>query len=161
MRARRLELLEANRLANSLFSVDTISKEYSLVEDYYDKTSDKAIVLRNRKTLEYRAIPMYNRLSENYRDIIEKKVWKYYRESLRNETKFLFLTLDASTQKYFSQADAHLKVQKQLNSLLTRIRKKYPEVKYVRVNEWQKNGLGYHVHILFAGINYLPREWIA
>ncbi|MEM3795330.1 MAG: hypothetical protein QW429_05590, partial [Thermoprotei archaeon] len=33
--------------------------------------------------------------------------------------------------------------------------------KYVRVNEWQKNGLGYHVHILFAGINYLPREWIA
>ena len=44
--------------------------------------------------------------------------------------------------------------------MLTRVRKKYPWVKVIKSVEWQENGIGYHIHVLFCGVRFIPIDWL-
>jgi hypothetical protein len=155
------QLQKAFHLANSIFSPEILEEERILAQEYDNEKANQAIILYNEETKQILRLPYYNRFKREYVKAIKHKIWREIYPQIVTCNDFLFLTLDASTSNYYSQSDAHKKVQKYWNSLLTRLRKKYPNIRIIKAVEWQKNGLGYHLHILIVGLRFLPKDWIA
>jgi len=160
MRNYAIQLQKAYELATGIFTLEILKQERELAEDYDREKSNQAIILYNEETKQVLRLPYYMRFKCEYVKAIKRKMWREIYPQIAYYYDFLFLTLDASTSNYHSQSDAHRKVQKNWNSLLTRIRKKYPNVKIIKAVEWQRNGLGYHLHVLIIGIRFLPKDWI-
>jgi hypothetical protein len=161
MRTYAKQLIKAYDLACGFFSESILNEQRALAEDYDREKTNQAIILFNSKTNEILRLPYYMRFKREYIRGVKAKIWGNIYPQIATCNDFLFLTLDASTSNYFSQQDAHEKVQRCWNSLLTRIRKKYPNVRVIKSVEWQENGIGYHLHVLIVGIRFLPKDWIA
>jgi len=161
MRNYAQQLQKAYELANSLFVPEILEEEKRLACEYDNEKANQAIILFNQETNQVLRIPYYMRFKKEYVKAIKRKMWREIYPQISDYCDFLFLTLDASTSNYHSQSDAHRKVQKYWNSLLTRLRKKYPNIRIIKSVEWQKNGLGYHIHVLIIGLRFLQKEWIA
>jgi hypothetical protein len=160
MRTYAKQLIKAYDLACGFFSESILNEQRALAEDYDREKTNRAIILFNSQTNEILRLPYYMRFKREYIRGVKAKIWGDIYPQIVTCNDFLFLTLDASTSNYFSQQDAHKKVQKCWNSLLTRIRKKYLNVRIIKAVEWQENGLGYHLHVLLVGIRFLPKDWI-
>jgi hypothetical protein len=154
------QLQKAYGLASGFFSEDILEQERKLAEDYDREKTNQAVILYNSELNKVLRLSYYMRLKPEYQKAIKHKIWGDIYPQVDKYRNFLFATFDASTTRYYSQSDAHRKVQKHWNSLLTRIRKKYPWVKIVKAVEWQENGLGYHIHVLFCGVRFIPIDWI-
>jgi len=160
MRVYAKQLEKAYDLASGVFYPEILEEERDLAKDYDLEKSNQAIILHNGQINKLLKLPYFQRLKLEYARVVKRKVWKEIYPRLQNEHDFLFGTFDASTTKYYSQKDAHEKVQRHWNSLLTRIRREFPWVKIVKSVEWQENGVGYHVHVLFVGVRFIDIEWI-
>jgi len=160
MRVYAKQLEKAYDLASGVFYPEILEEERDLAEDYDLEKSNQAIVLYNEQTGKVLKLPYFMRLKPEYARTVKRKIWHDIYPQVAKYRNFLFASFDASTTKYYSQQDAHRKVQKHWNSLLTRIRKQFPWVKIVKSVEWQKNGLGYHIHVLFCGVRFIDVEWI-
>jgi len=160
MRQYAEQLIKAYQLATSLFRESILEEERRLAIEYDNEKANQVIILYNEETRQILKLPFYMRFKKEYVRAIKRKIWGEIYPQIANCSDFVFLTLDASTSNYFSQQDAHEKVQKCWNSLLTRIRKKYPNVRVIKTVEWQRNGIGYHLHVLIIGIRFLPKDWI-
>jgi len=154
------QLVKAYALATGVFHPDILEEEKKLAVDYDRDRSNQAVILYSQELNKVLRLPYYMRLKPEYQKAIKHKIWGEIYPQVAKYRNFLFMTLDASTTRYYSQSDAHKKVQKHWNSLLTRIRKKYPWVKIVKAVEWQENGLGYHIHVLLCGVRFVPIKWI-
>jgi hypothetical protein len=160
MRTYAKQLIKAYDLACGFFSESILNEQRALAEDYdYEKTN-QAIILYNEQMNKILKLPYFMRFKDEYSKTIKAKVWGEVYPKVKDVRDFLFVTFDASTKNYYSQSDAHVKVQRLWNSLLTRIRKKYPNVRVIKSVEWQENGIGYHLHVLLVGIRFLPKDWI-
>ena len=160
MRQYAEQLVKAYELANSLFYPEILTLEKELAYEYDTEKSNQAIILFNQETNKILRLPYFMRFKTEYAKAIRRKIWKEIYPRVLGYKYFLFVTFDASTSKYYSQKDAHEKIQKQWNSLLTRIRKKYKWVSVIKTVEWQDNGLGCHLHVLFCGLRFIPKKWI-
>jgi hypothetical protein len=154
------QLVKAYALATGVFSESILEEEMELAKDYDYERSNQAVILYSAELNKVIRLPYFMRLKPEYAKTIRRKIWGEIYPQVAKFRNFLFATFDASTKRYYSQSDAHLKVQKHWNSLLTRIRKKYPWVKVVKSVEWQENGLGYHIHVLFCGVRFIPIDWL-
>jgi hypothetical protein len=160
MRNYAIQLQKAYELATSLFNQNILEEEKRLAYEYDNEKANSAIILYNQETNQILRLPYYMRFKKEYIKEIRRKIWRDIYPQILNYKNFLFGTFEASTTKYYSQKDAHDKVQKFWNSLLTRIRREFPWVKIIKSVEWQKNGIGYHIHVLFCGVRYIDIEWI-
>jgi len=104
--------------------------------------------------------PYIHRLSKAYAQIIWKRLKKYYYPVLRLYKQFMLMTLTIDPKMFVSQYDAYRTTIRTWNSLRTRMRKRYKNDFFIRTNEWQKNGIGFHLHVLVAGRNYIPKDWV-
>ncbi len=154
------QLLKAFELANGIFYPEIVQEEFELAKDYDEEKSNQAIILYNQQMKKILRLPYFNRLKVEYAKEIRRKIWKDVYPQVCKYRNFVFISFDASTTKYYSQADAHEKIQRLWNSLLTRIRKKFSWVKVIKTCEWQQNGIGYHLHVLFCGLRFLSEKWI-
>ena len=154
------QLQKAHQLATSLFTQEILEEERRLAYEYDNEKANQAIILLNQQTNQILKLPYYMRFKVEYSREIKRKVWKEIYPQIKDERYFLFGTFDASTQKYHSQGDAHKKIQRLWNSLLTRIRREFPWVRIIKSVEWQENGIGYHIHVLFIGVRFIDIEWI-
>jgi len=154
------QLVKAYELATSIFTPSILEEEKRLAREYDNEKANQAIILYNEETNQILKLPYYMRFKAEYAKEIKHKIWGVIYPQVAMYRYFLFATFDASTTRYYSQDDAHRKVQRRWNSLLTRVRRKYPWVKIIKVVEWQENGLGYHIHVLFCGVRFIPIEWI-
>jgi len=160
MRVYAKQLEKAYDLASGIFYPGVVDEERALAKDYDGEKSNQAIILYNEELNKVLRLPYFMRLKPEYVSAIKRKVWGGIYPQVKRYRDFLFVTFDASTSKYYSQSDAHFKIQKEWNSLLTRIRKKFPWVGIIRSQEWQENGIGCHLHVLFCGLRFLPKKWI-
>jgi len=160
MRNYAIQLQKAYELATNIFYPEILSQERELAEDYEREKSNQAIILFNKETGKILKLPYFMRLKQEYVKVVKRKIWREIYPQVAKYRNFLFATFDASTTRYYSQEDAHRKVQKHWNSLLTRIRRQYPWVKVIKAVEWQENGIGYHIHVLFCGVRFIPIDWI-
>ena len=160
MRNYAIQLQKAYELATSIFHERILEEEKRLAIEYDNEKANSAIILYNQETNQILKLPYYMRFKLEYSREIKRKVWKEIYPRIKNERYFLFGTFDASTQKYYSQGDAHKKIQRLWNSLLTRIRREFPWVRIIKSVEWQENGIGYHIHVLFVGVRFIDIEWI-
>ena len=154
------QLVKAYGLASSVFYEQILEEERRLAYEYDKERTNNAIILYNEETKQVLRIPYYMRFKKEYISEVRRKMWHDIYPQIVHYDNFLFGTFEASTTKYYSQKDAHDKVQRFWNSLMTRIRRKFPWVKIIKTVEWQKNGLGYHIHVLFCGLRYIDIEWI-
>jgi hypothetical protein len=154
------QLVKAYGLAIGVFSEGILEEERELALDYDREKSNQAIILYSQELNKVIRLPYYMRLKHEYQRAIKHKVWGEIYPQVAKYRNFLFASFDASTTRYYSQQDAHQKIQRHWNSLLTRIRRKYPWVKIIKCSEWQENGLGYHIHVLFCGVRWIPIDWI-
>jgi len=130
-----------------------------LSKKYQKRTADKVIVLGNDTTEEIIKIPYYTRFSKNYDRMIKRKFKQNIEPILRNYNSFHFLTMTIDPKQHMSIGEAYNYLRKLVNKLMTRIRKRYPGIFYISTTELQKNGYP-HIHILIAGIDWIPNEWI-
>lgn len=137
---------------------DLIPSLMELSRVYRDKTTDKLIVLGNDENDKVITIPYYTRFSDYYNTTVRKKISNLY-PFLKGYSKYHFLTLTVNPNDYQSLHDAYRDLQSIWNKLLTRLRKKYPNIFIVKTVELQKNGYP-HLHVLIAGIGYLPRWFV-
>ena len=154
------QLIKAYQLATGVFKPEILAEEQELAKDYDYERSNQAIILYSDELKKVLRLPYYMRLKPEYAKAIRHKIWGDIYPQVIKYRNFLFATFDASTTRYYSQQDAHRKVQKHWNSLLTRIRRKYPWVKVIKSVEWQENGIGYHIHVLFCGVRFIPIDWL-
>jgi len=154
------QLIKSFALASGVFYPEVVSRERALAKDYDESKRNQVIILYNEESKEILKLPYFYRLKPEYARTVRRKIWKEAYPQIKDCHDFVFGTFDASTMKYYSQKDAHEKVQRFWNILLTRIRKRYPHVKIIKSVEWQENGIGYHVHVLFCGIRFIPIDWV-
>jgi len=156
-------------LAKSLYTPDVVVRERELANAYWEDTGDKALVFFGVCDGEFsdsecpayrsRSIPYFNRFSPAYRKKVRKELWKY-RKEFANYRKFLFMTLTIDPKKFNSQYEAKRTGERVWNALRTRILKEYPWVKGIATREWQENGIGLHLHVLIAGLDFLDKSWV-
>jgi len=154
------QLVKAYYLATGVFNPSILEEEQRLAKEYDYERSNQAIILYSQELNKVLRLPYYMRLKPEYVKAVKHKIWGEIYPQVAKFRNFLFASFDASTTRYYSQQDAHLKVQKHWNSLLTRIRRKYPWVKVIKSVEWQKNGIGYHIHVLFCGVRFISVNWL-
>jgi len=154
----------ANSISNPIFDPSILPRileeEKRLAYSYDNEKSNQAIILYNEETNKILKLPYYMRFKAEYVKAIKHKIWGEIYPQVARYHNFLFASLDGSITRYYSQADAHRQANRRWNSLLTRVRRRFPWVKIIKVVEWQKNGLGYHIHVLFCGVRFIPIEWI-
>jgi hypothetical protein len=156
-------------LAKSFFTPDVVVREKELANAYWEDTGDKALVffgvcdgeLSDSGCPAYRAfgVPYFNRFSPAYRKKVRKELWKY-RKEFANYRKFLFMTLTIDPKRFNSQYEAKRVGERVWNALRTRIVKEFPWVKGIATREWQENGIGLHLHVLIAGLDFLDKSWV-
>jgi hypothetical protein len=128
--------------------------------EYYEDVKDLYIVLFNFACRIALILPYVTRFSPQYADRIWRKLKYDYMPFLKVYRDFLFITLTIDPKKFISQYDAYTEGTRVWNALLTKIRKAYPDAIVLRAFEWQKNGIGFHIHALIAGVDYIDKDWL-
>jgi len=159
-RKRHPAWVSANALARQWFSPEIIDDEMRYAREYYEDVKDLYIVLFNFVCRMALVLPYVTRFSREYADRIWRKLKYDYMPFLRVYRDFLFVTLTIDPKKFISQYDAYTEGTHVWNALLTKIRKAYPDAIVLRSFEWQKNGIGFHIHILIAGVDYIDKDWL-
>jgi len=104
--------------------------------------------------------PYIHRLSKAYGRLIEKRLRKYIYPILRQYRQFVHIILTIDPKQFTSQYEAYRATMKTWNSLLTRLRRRFPWVTVIRTVEWQENGIGFHIHAVAGGLIYVDKKWI-
>lgn len=88
----------------------------------------------------------------------ERLQWrfKHFMEQATDLGLWKFLTLTVRETGY----ESYKIIQKKWNRLLTRLRQKFPGLRFLRVWEFQKRG-SVHIHALLYGIRWLDKAWVA
>jgi len=163
-RRRHEAWVKANRLARSWFTPDIVELEIELANAYWQDTQGNALtflgVCRDGGC-PYRSfsIPYLHRFSPGYRRKVKREL-SFYLPFLLRYKYFLHITLTADPKNFVSQYDVKRAVERKWNSLRTRIRKRYPHVAIIATREWQKNGIGFHLHAVICGLSYIDKDWI-
>jgi hypothetical protein len=159
-RKRHPAWVSANALARQWFTKEIVDEEVRYAREYYEDVKDLYIVLFNFICRIALILPYVTRFSPQYADRIWRKLKYDYMPFLKVYRDFLFITLTINPKKFTSQYDAYIEGTRIWNILLTRIRKMYPDAIVLRSFEWQKNGLGFHIHVLIAGVDYIDKDWL-
>jgi hypothetical protein len=159
-RKRHPAWVSANALARQWFTKEIVDEEMRYAREYYEDVKDLYIVLFNFICRIALILPYVTRFSPQYADRIWRKLKYDYMPFLKVYRDFLFITLTINPKKFTSQYDAYIEGTRIWNILLTRIRKMYPDAIVLRSFEWQKNGLGFHIHVLIAGVDYIDKDWL-
>jgi len=160
------QLLEANRLSNLLFSAEVLEDERRLAEWYAQEKKDLVVILADKDDhTKYLAIHYMQRFSPNYANKIWRKLFKEIGPKLSCYNAFLHGTFTVNWTKYSSQAEIKKAVQDGWNKLMTIVRREIrgvngERVEYIKTIEWQENGMGCHLHVLFCGIGYIDVDWL-
>jgi hypothetical protein len=120
----------------------------SLSRRYRKIVKDRGNAFRDKTDNTVHVFPYYTRFHSEYYEKIVKKLKRLQYD------RAVFLTLTINPRNFVSLRDAYTSLQKGWNKLLTRWRKLYPNLKFVKVVEFQKNGSP-HLHVLFLGISRL------
>lgn len=160
-RKRNQFYLYAQAYAVGLFNADVLKNEFELCGRYVEEVSDKLIILHCDVHSHIKRIPYFTRFSNLYAQSVRRKLWRKLYPNISQYRDFLFLTLTIDPKRFTGQSEARRAVSKEWNTLVTRIRKKYPWVKVIRSFEWQQNGIGIHIHALLCGLRFLDKDWIA
>lgn len=163
-RVRHPAWVRANALARQWFSPELLDEEERYAREYVDTVGGVYLLFLCLE--DYRGEcspipkPYIHRLHGKYGDRVWGILRRWYYPVLRGYKYFLMITLTIDPKTVVSQYDAYRSVMRAWNSLLTRIRKRYPWVVVIRTAEWQDNGIGIHLHALVAGLNYIPKDWL-
>jgi hypothetical protein len=129
--------------------------------NYKKETSAKKVLFYDKHAEECLLLPSKTRFSDSY----AKSVTKLFDAipvliedgALPSNANFIVLSIDPT--KFNNLPSMYHKASKVLNSLLTGIRKKYPDVLYARTFETQKNGM-LHVNLMLFGAGFIDKDWI-
>jgi len=138
-------------------------KQVGLARRYVDDVSGRYIVLEGVDSCGGRVVkvvPYTHRFHAEYIKRLERKLKKEVLPFLEEFRHFVHVTLTVDPKLFPTQASARDAVSNAVKSLVTRIRRKYPWTVSLKVIEWQKNGIGIHVHLLIAGKEYIPKDFI-
>jgi len=164
LRVRHPAWVRANELSRQWFSPELLEEERRYADEYVESVGSVYLLFLCLE--DYRGEcspipkPYIHRLSGKYGDRVWGILKRWYYPALRGYRYFLMITLTIDPKTVVSQYDAYRSVMRAWNSLLTRIRKRYPWVVVIRTAEWQGNGIGIHLHALVAGLNYIPKGWL-
>jgi len=126
---------------------------------YNSQTKQSIVVLKGR-TEEgpvALAIPYITRLQPGYL----RKSRSAVADRLRGlGVKGTFITLTVDPKQYVSLIEASKSANRQLNTLLTEIRREYPGMKYVAIRESQSENANVHIHMC-VNIPYISHSWLA
>jgi len=164
-RVRHPAWVRANALARQWFGWEVIDGEVRYAREYVESVGGVFLLFLCLEDVrgDCRPIPKpyVHRLHGKYGDRVWALLRRWYYPVLHDYRYFLMITLTIDPKTVVSQYDAYRSVMRAWNTLLTRIRKRYPWVVVIRTVEWQGNGIGIHIHALVAGLNYIPKEWVA
>jgi hypothetical protein len=165
LRVRHPAWVKANALARQWFGPTIVEEEVRYAREYVESVGGVYLLFLCLEDAGggCRPIPKpyIHRLSGKYGDRVWALLRRWYYPVLRGYRYFLMITLTIDPKAVVSQYDAYRSVMRAWNTLLTRIRRRYPWVVVIRTAEWQGNGIGIHIHALVAGVNYIPKEWVA
>jgi len=153
----------AHRLASFEGFREIAEKQVELARRYVDDVSGRYVVLEGVDSCGGRAVrvvPYTHRFHPEYVKRLERRLKKEFLPYLEGFKHFVHVTLTVDPKLFPTQASARDAVSDAVRSLVTRIRRKYPWVLTLKVIEWQKNGIGIHVHLLIAGKEYIPKDFI-
>jgi len=166
-RRRHPAWLVARDLAHVMASLDgfreVAEKQVSLARRYVDDVSGRYIVLEGVDSCGGRAVkvvPYVHRFHAEYVRRLERRLKKEFLPFLEEFKHFVHVTLTIDPKLFPCQACARDAVSDAVKSLITRIRRKYPWTVSLKAVEWQKNGIGIHVHLLIGGKGYIPKDFI-
>jgi len=138
-------------------------KQVGLARRYVDDVSGRYIVLEGVDSCGGRVVkvvPYTHRFHAEYIKRLERKLKKEVLPFLEEFKHFSHVTLTIDTKLFPCQACAREAVSKAVHSLVTRLRRRYPWIAVFKAVEWQKNGIGIHVHMVVAGKEYIPKDFI-
>ena len=162
-RNRHYAWVRAHELTRQWFSPELIDDEVRFAREYVE-TVDKYYLLflcfDCDGAMRPLPKPYVHRLSKAYGRLIEKRLRKYIYPVLRQYKQFVHIILTINPNQFTSQYDAYRSTMKTWNSLLTRLRRRFPWATVIRTNEWQKNGIGFHIHAVAGGLIYVDKKWI-
>jgi len=166
-RRRHPAWLVARDLAHVMASLDgfreVAEKQVSLARRYVDDVSGRYIVLEGVDSCGGRAVkvvPYTHRFHAEYIKRLERRLKKEVLPFLEEFKHFSHVTLTIDPKRFPCQACAREAVSKAVHSLVTRLRRRYPWTAVLKAVEWQANGIGIHVHLLVAGKEYIPKDFI-
>ena len=166
-RRRHPAWLVARDLAHVMASLDgfreVAEKQVSLARRYVDDVSGRYIVLEGVDSCGGRAVkvvPYTHRFHAEYIKRLERRLKKEILPFLEEFKHFSHVTLTIDPKLFPCQACAREAVSKAVHSLVTRLRRRYPWTAVLKAVEWQANGIGIHVHLLVAGKEYIPKDFI-
>jgi len=153
----------AHRLASFEEFREIAERQVSLARRYVDDVSGRYVVLEGVDSCGGRVVkvvPYTHRFHAEYVKRIERRLKKEFLPFLEGFKHFVHVTLTIDPKLFPCQACARGAVSDAVKSLITRIRRRYPWVAVFKAIEWQKNGIGIHVHLLVAGKEYIPKDFI-
>jgi len=163
LRVRHPAWVRANALARQWFGPSLLEDERRYAREYVESVGGVYLLFLCFTDDGCKPIPKpyVHRLHGRYGERVWGLLRDYYMPVLRGFRYYLMVTLTIDPKAVVSQYDAYREVLRAYNTLRTRIRERYPWVVIIRTAEWQGNGIGIHLHLLVAGLNYIPKGWIA
>jgi len=125
----------------------------SLAKGYVQDIKGKTLVLINHQKKDIKFLPYLTRFDYDY----AKRVARKWKKIGHREGIFLTLTLDP--KRFSSLEQAYGALLWGWNKISTAMRKKFPEIEFARVVEFQESG-NPHLHVLVFGVNFIAIEWI-
>lgn len=125
---------------------------------YAQSTSDKKLVLVNTETDEIKILDYITRFSPNYPKRNYAKFMRY-EEVLSRWNNFLFLTFTLNPRYFSTLKGSYIALQKAWNRILTMLRRKFPNICFIKVVEFHKSGMP-HLHILLGGRRWISKNWL-
>jgi hypothetical protein len=164
LRVRHPAWVKANELARKWFSPELLIEEERYANEYVETVGGVYLLFLCLEDYngDCKPIPKpyIHRLHGKYGERVWWLLKRWYYPAIAGFKQFLMITLTIDPKQVVSQYDAYRSVMRAWNTLLTRIRKRYPWVVVIRTAEWQDNGIGIHLHALVAGLNYIPKDWL-
>ncbi len=162
-RRRHYAWVRAHSLTRQWFTKELVDDEIRLAREYVESV-DKYYLLFLCFDCDGKMHPLpkpyVHRLSKAYGRLIEKRLRKYIYPILRRYRQFVHIILTIDPKQFTSQYEAYRATMKTWNSLLTRLRRRFPWVTVIRTGEWQENGIGFHIHAVAGGLIYIKKDWI-
>jgi len=155
------QLAKARALTESVFSDEVLAKEFALASSYCAEKSNQVIVLKAKDSDEVIGLNYPYRFSVSRVSKVKKRFRENVKPNLKRCKDFLFMTLTIRFRGRFkSQREAYDYVRDRWDDLWSVIHKRFKWAKMVRSFEWQKNGMGIHVHALICGLHWLNANWV-
>jgi hypothetical protein len=125
----------------------------ALATGYLLDIKNKTLVLINHQKKDIKFLPYITRFDADYAKRIARK-WKKigHREGI-------FLTLTLDPKRFSNLAQAYESLLWGWNKISSAMRKKFPQIEFARVVEFQESG-NPHLHTLVFNVNFIAIEWI-